>query len=193
MRKKIIIKKIVCSLLAIFLFSSASADTSFNSLKKKQASYLDFFLLKLENKLVNRTSILASQAYATRVQYSNIGIEVNFESDNDKIFINIYAIMDKNRYSKKKYNQKITDCNTVRNLLFYNRYGYTLFRQKRDPNLSEEEMTEIFKSVFLNNLTLNEKEIKFLLERIFVKVTIFHPVSKVELTCKGKINDYELE
>ena len=101
--------------------------------------------------------------------------------------------MDKVRYSKKKYKQKLSDCNQIRNLLFYKKYGYSVFRQKRDPNLSEEVMVDIFKESFLSNTSLSEKDIKLLLERMDVRISIYHPVDKIELTCKGKINDYELK
>ena len=55
---------------------------------------------------------------ATRVQYSDVGTQVNLDNKKEEIFINIYAIMDKNRYSKKRYEQKLSDCNQVRNLIF---------------------------------------------------------------------------
>ena len=177
----------------ILITSSSFADSSFEILKKKQTPFLDFFLLKLENKLMNRSRILDTQAYAVRVQYSNVGIDVDLDNKDDKIYINIYAIMDKNRYRKKKYRQKLSDCNQVRNLLFYKKYGYTTFKQKRDPNLSEGIMTDIFKESFLNNISLSEKEVKLLLDKMNVIVTIYHPVDKTELTCKGKVNDYELK
>ena len=31
-----------------------------------------------------------------------------------------------------------------------------------------------------------------LMDKMYVKITILHPVNKTELTCSGKINDYEL-
>ena len=67
--------------------------------------------------------------------------------------------MNKMRYSKKKYIQKISDCNQVRNLMFYRKSGYKFFSQKRDPSLSQDIMENIFEEVFLNNLSLSEKEI----------------------------------
>ena len=88
-------------------------------LENKKVSFFDFFLLKFENTLSKRAQILRRQILATRVQYSNIGIQVEFDSKNEKILIDIYAIMDKARYSKKKYKQKLSDCNQVRNLIFY--------------------------------------------------------------------------
>ena len=101
--------------------------------------------------------------------------------------------MDKMRYQKKKYVQKISDCNQVRNLIFYNKHGYKFFTQKRDPNLSIEKMKSIFKEVFFENLNFNDEEIKFLMKKMFIKITILHPILKKELSCYGKINDYELK
>ena len=54
-------------------------------------------------------------------------------------------------------------------------------------------MEDIFKNVFFHNLKFNEKEIEFLLNKIFVDVTILHPIIKAELSCYGKVNDYELK
>ena len=105
----------------------------------------------------------------------------------------MYAVMDKNRYSKKNYAQKLSDCNQIRNLIFYQRAGYKFFTQKRDPILSKGTMEDIFKEVFFSNISFNEEEIDFLLNKMFVDVTIFHPIKKMELNCSGKVNDYELK
>ena len=117
---------------------------------------------------------------------------MDFDNKKEKITVNIYAIMDKYRYSKKRYEQKLSDCNQVRNLIFYQKHGYKFFTQKRDPALSQGVMKDIFKDAFFNNHSFNEREIKFLLNRMFVNVTIFHPLKKKELSCSGKVNDYEL-
>jgi len=109
---------IILSLFLIFIFTNFSyASQTFKQLENKKVSYLDFFLLKFENTITKRAQILRRQAFATRVQYSNIGIQVNF----------------------------------------------------------------------------NEKEINFLLGKMFVNVTILHPIKKRELSCYGKVNDYELK
>jgi len=185
---------IILSLSLIFFFTDFSyGEQTFKKLENKKVPYLDFFLLKFENTLSKRSRILRSQGFATRVQYSNIGIDVNFDNKKEEIFINIYAIMDKHRYTQKKYEQKLSDCNQVRNLIFYRKHGYKFFTQKRDPALSEEIMEHIFKEVYFNNISFDEKEINFLLDRMFVNVTILHPVRKIELSCYGKINDYELK
>ena len=169
------------------------SEINFEKLENKKVSFLDFFLLKFENIIVRRTQVLRTQAIPTRVQYSDVGIKVEYDEKEKIILVKIYSIMDRNRYSKKKYKQKLSDCNQVRNLIFYNKTGYKFFTQKRDPYLSEEVMREIFENVFFDNSNFNEKEINFLLANMFVHVTILNPVNKTELTCLGKVNDYELK
>ena len=190
--KKIIINIILSVLLILAVIKPGYAEINFKSFETKKVSYLDFFLLKFENTITKRSRVLKRQLFATRVQYSNIGIQVDFDNKKEKITVNIYAIMDKNRYSKKNYKQKLSDCNQVRNLIFYQKLGYKFFTQKRDPALSQGVMEDIFKEVFFNNINFNEKEINFLLDKMFVNVTIFPPLKKKELFCSGKVNDYEL-
>ena len=185
-------KKIINIFLLFIITSSAYSNESFQQLENKKVSYIDFFLLKFENTINKRAQILSRQAIATRVQYSNLGIQVDFDKKNEKIYINIYAIMDKYRYSKKKYRQKLSDCNQVRNLIFYQSSGYKFFTQKRDPLLSQEAMEDIFVKAFFKNISFTEKEINFLLDKMFVNVTILHPINKKELSCQGKVNQYEL-
>ena len=190
--KKIIINIILSVLLILAVIKPGYAELNFKSFESKKVSYLDFFLLKFENTIAKRSQVLRRQLFATRIQYSNIGIQVDFDNKKEKITVNIYAIMDKNRYSKKNYKQKLSDCNQVRNLIFYQKHGYKFFTQKGDPALSQGVMKDIFKDAFFNNHSFNEREIKFLLNRMFVNVTIFHPLKKKELFCSGKVNDYEL-
>ena len=191
-KKKIIINIILSALLIFAVIKPADAELNFKSFETKKVSYMDFFLLKFESLLIRRSQALRKQLFATRVQYSNIGIQVDFDNKREKISVNIYAIMDRNRYSKKKYEQKLRDCNQVRNLIFYQRHGYKFFTQKRYPTFSQGVMEDIFKEVFFKNLSFNEEEMKFLLNKMFVNVTILHPIKKRELSCSGKVNDYEL-
>ena len=191
-KKKIIINIILSALLIFAVIKPADAELNFKSFETKKVSYMDFFLLKFESLLIRRSQALRKQLFATRVQYSNIGIQVDFDNKKEKISINIYAIMDRIRYKKKNYIQKLSDCNQVRNLIFYQKHGYKFFTQKRDPAFSESVMEDIFKRVFFDNLSFNKKEKNFLLSKMFVDVTIFHPVTKKELSCSGKANDYEL-
>ena len=191
-KKKIIINIILSALLIFAVIKPADAELNFKSFETKKVSYMDFFLLKFESLLIRRSQALRKQVIATRVQYSNIGIQVDFDNKKEKISINIYAIMDRIRYKKKNYIQKLSDCNQVRNLIFYQKHGYKFFTQKRDPAFSQDVMEDIFKRVFFDNLSFNEKEKIFLVKKMFVDVTIFHPITKRELSCSGKANDYEL-
>ena len=191
-KKKIIINIILSALLIFAVIKPADAELNFKSFETKKVSYMDFFLLKFESLLIRRSQVLRKQLLATRVQYSNIGIQVDFDNKKEKISINIYAIMDRIRYKKKNYIQKLSDCNQVRNLIFYQKHGYKFFTQKRDPSLTKGVMEDIFKSSFLNNVSLEDKEKEFLMDNMYVHVTIYHPIKKTELSCFGKINDYEL-
>ena len=191
--KKIIIHTVLSVLLIFVVSNSSYADLTFKKLENKKVPFLDFFLLKFETTLIRRSQILRRQVLASRVQYSNINIQVDYDKKREQIFINLYAIMDRDRYSKKRYEQKLSDCNQVRNLIFYQKHGYKFFTQKRDSVFSQEVMEDIFKEVFFNNINFNEKEINFLLDKMFVNVTILHPIKKRELSCYGKVNDYELE
>lgn len=191
--KKMVAHTILSILLIFIVINFSYAELTFKKLENKKVPFLDFFLLKFETTLIGRSQILRGQAIASRVQYSNINIQVDYDKKREQIFINLYAIMDRNRYSKKKYEQKLSDCNQVRNLIFYQRHGYKFFTQKRDPGLSQGIMEDIFKDVFLNNISFNEEEVEFLLDKIFINVTIYHPVKKKELICSGKVNDYELK
>ena len=190
-KKKLII---IIKVTLIFLFNNLSlAETNFETLENKKVSYVDFFLLKYENKLMSRAQVLRAQLFATRVQYSGVSVQVSFDKKREKINTEIYAVMDGNRYSKKEYEQKTRDCNQVRNLILYRKHGYKFFTQKRDPALSKSLMEDIFKNVFFENISFNDEEIKFIIEKMFIKVIVYHPIKKKELTCSGKINDYELK
>ena len=63
------------------------------------------FEVKLETKLIKRAQHLRRQLLVSRVQYSNINIQVDYDEKEGQIFINLYAVMDKNRYKKKIINK----------------------------------------------------------------------------------------
>ena len=179
--------------LTFLLINHSYAEVNFKNLEDKKVPFLDFFLLKFENKLIQRSQFLRRQMVITRVQYSNIGIQANFDDKDKKIYIDVYAVMDRVRYSKKKYKQKLSDCNQIRNLIFYKKHGYKFFTQKRDPKLSKGVMEDIFKEVFFSNLSFNDEERDFLLNNMIINVSILNPITKMELSCSGKVNDYELK
>ena len=180
-------KKII-SIIIFLLFAQLSfANSTFEDLKKKKTSYLDFILLKIEQRLVQRHGLLGTQTFALRVQYQSIVSQVDFSENDSKIIISVTGIMNKKRYEKKKYKPKISDCNILRNLLVYGKYGYNVIFQKRNTYLTNADMEEIFLSRFLNALSLSEKERKFIVDNTLVRVQVIDPVRGNDIFCTGKI------
>jgi len=179
----------------ILLFTTIFAQAStLNELKKnRKTSYLDFILLKIESRLIQRHVLLSSQPIVLRVQYQNIGTQVDFIENESKIVITIMGVMDKKRYSEKKYKPKLADCNVLRNLLLFGKYGYSLLFQKRNRHLTQADMEEIFMSRFLNNLSLSNEEKNDILNNTIVKAQILDPIHGNDFHCSGKVNDDELK
>ena len=181
-------KKIMLLTSIFFFLQTFSIGSEFIKLKKNQnVSYLDFILLKIEGKLVQRHSLLGPQMMPVRVQFQHIGSQVDFNEKESIIIISIRGVMDKARYSKKKYIPKVMDCNILRNLLLYGKQGYNLISQKRNCYLTNADMEEIFISKFLNNLSITEKQKNFILNNTFARVEIIDPVRGNDAFCKGKI------
>jgi len=180
-------KRIVLASILLFFTCSSSADTVFNDLKDKKTSYIDFVLLKIENKLVQRHSLLGAQLVPLRVQFQNIGSQVDFIEKDNKIVISIIGIMDKKRYSSKKYVPKISDCNILRNILMYGKQGYNVIFKKRNSYLTDSIMEEIFTSRFLKNLSLSKEEKNFILTNTSANVQILDPVRGNDISCSGNV------
>ena len=122
-----------------------------------------------------------------RIQFQNVGSQVDFFAKESKIVISIRGVMDKNRYSKKKYIPKLTDCNILRNILLYGKQGYHLILKKRNKFLTDSDMKDIFISRFLNNLTLSDEEKIYITENTFARVQIIDPVRGNDVFCSGNI------
>ena len=181
-------KKIILTIILVLFTQTCLAVSTFDELKKnKKTSYLDFILLKIEQRLIQRHGLLGAQPFALRIQYQSVGSQVDFSEKDSKIIISIIGVMDKKRYSKKKYIPKISDCNILRNILLYGKYGYNMIFQKRNTYLTNVDMEEIFLSRFLNNLTLSEKEKNYILNNTLARVQVIDPVRGNDIYCAGKI------
>ena len=182
-----IYKIILILTILLFVQINLSAST-FDDLRKiKKTSYLDFILLKIENRLIQRHGLLGTQPIALRVQYQSIGSQVDFSEEQSKIIISIIGVMDKQRYSQKKYRPKISDCNILRNMLLYGKYGYNLIFQKRNKYLTSTDMEEIFLTRFLKNISLSDKEKTYILDNTIVKSQVIDPVRGNDIFCTGKV------
>ena len=181
--------KIILTIILLLFAQTALPDSTFDDLKKsKKTSYLDFILLKIEQRLIQRHGLLGPQPVALRIQYQSVWSQVDFFDKESKIVITIAGVMDKKRYSEKKYKPKLSDCNILRNILLFGKYGYNMIFQKRNKYLTNEDMEEIFMSRFLNNLSLSDKEKNYILQNTFAQVEIIDPVRGNDIFCKGKIS-----
>ena len=181
-------KKIALSVFLFLILQTNLSASIFGELEKnKKTSYLDFILLKIENKLIQRHGLLGAQPIAFRIQYQSVGSMVDFSKEESKIIISIIGVMNEKRYKQKKYIPKISDCNILRNILLYGKYGYNVIFQKRNKFLSSAHMEDIFLSRFLNNLSLSEKEKNYILKNTIAKVQIIDPARGNDFFCTGKI------
>ena len=172
----------------VFLTQTVLADSVFIKLKEtRKTSYLDFILLKIEGKLIQRHALLGAQMMPIRVQYQNVGSQVDFHSKDSKLIVSIMGVMDKTRYKNKKYIPKISDCNILRNVLLYGKLGYNLFSLKRNKYLTDADMEDIFISRFLNNLSISDEEKKYIVNNTMTRVQIIDPVRGNDISCKGPI------
>ena len=127
----------ICKILRIFIvlifFTISSSVKSETSLLNQKVSVVDLILLKYEIFLTKNFSRLykGGGTPQTLILYQYIDSTVKYTEENG-FFVNIYAYMDRNRYTiKKKYNPKISDCNAVRNKIFLNKVGYNFLTQKK--------------------------------------------------------------
>ena len=181
-------KKIILTIIFLLFTQTTLAASIFDDLKEnKKTSYLDFVLLKIEQRLIQRHGLLGAQFMAIRVQYQSVGSQVDFSEKDSKIIISIIGVMSKKRYSTKKYTPKISDCNILRNILLYGKYGYNMIFQKRNRYLTNTDMEEIFLSRFLHNLSISDKEKEFIINNTLARVQVIDPVRGKDIVCEGKI------
>ena len=82
-------KKIILTIIFLLFTQTTLAASIFDDLKKnKKTSYLDFILLKVEQRLIQRHGLLGAQPIALRVQYQSIGSQVEFIEKDSNLPIN---------------------------------------------------------------------------------------------------------
>jgi len=170
--------------LFVIVFSASSSDLE--KIISKKVSYLDFILLKLERKIDNNTTRLVTESiFVSRLQYEKIISKVIYFKKEDKIKIDMIAILNKKRYKDKKYKPKVIDCNIFKNIIMYNKYGYNIFTQKKNNYLTEDMKDKILNDEFFNNLSLSKETIKKLIKNINFHINIVHPKDDKSIKCYG--------
>jgi len=176
----------------IFLFTNRIfASDLKKTFENKNISYLEFIFSQIDNKLVIKKNILTRRTgVQLHILYSAIDHKMEVNNKN-QIQIYMKAFMNKDRYLKKIYKPKNSDCNVVRNKIFFNKYGYG-FLQKKNKVLNTKTMKEIFVNDFLSFLRLNENEKNILFSNIYLKVQIISPIKNHNITCSGNLFQQEL-
>ena len=145
----------------------------------------DLFFLKNVSKIVNNSSI------KVMIYYQSLDYVVKIK-DNQEVDVTVNAIMDTNRYKKKKYVPKISDCNVVRNQLVAGKYGYSLFTLKKNYSVTESLLREKIKDNVYNFSGINDKDTERLINSTNIYINIIHPQPVYNFTCSGKITQLEL-
>ena len=186
--------KILRTLIVVILFTISSSVKSEINLLDSKVSAVDLILLKYEIFLTKNFNRLykGGGIPQTIILYQYIDSTVKYTEENG-FFVNIYAYMDRSRYTKKKkYSPKISDCNAVRNKIFLNKIGYDFLTQKRNNFVSESELTDIIASRILSVSGISVEDKERLINDTQIEIEIIHPNKFNSIKCKGKINQVEL-
>ena len=187
-----ICRKVFFSVLTIFFFLTSNIKAE-NNLNNINLTISDLILMKYEIFfLKNQSRVINTKSIGLMVKYQSINYEFKIDRKNNTNII-INAIMDKNRYlKKKKYKPRISDCNIVRNKIVANKFGYSPITLKPNYSVTEDVLFEYIKNNIFNIQNLNEDEIKHLINKTNIKINIIHPISKFNINCSGKLSDAEL-
>tara|TARA_B100000963_G_scaffold307560_1_gene282635 strand:- start:54 stop:629 length:576 start_codon:yes stop_codon:yes gene_type:complete len=186
--------KVLRILIVIIFFTFSSSVKSEINLLDEKVSLADFILLKYEIFLTKNFNRLYKGGGTPRtiILYQYIHSTVKY-TEEDGFFVNIYAYMDKSRYTnKQKYKPKISDCNAVRNKIFLNKAGYSLLTQKKNNFVSESALTDIISRRILSLSGFSAKDKERLINNTQIEIEIIHPNKFDSIKCRGKINQVEL-
>ena len=172
----------------LFLIFFTNVEASKFSLDQNYISLKDFILLKYEMFIQQNLKNIFKGGGVMSVKYQKISYDVKIDKD-DNILINIDAEMDKKRYTSKKYFPRSKDCNQIRNKIFTNKYGYSLFSQKLNNLVNENSLSESINEKILNISSLDDAFKSRILDKTKIKIKIFHPNIEKNISCSGKITN----
>ena len=179
-------------LLILIFFQTQTCASSFEEIAKSKVSIIDLVIFKIETFMIkNKQRMFVQDPF--KILYQEIGINVKYV-DKEKIHISVLGVMDKARYKKtKRYTPNIKDCNVMRNKIFYNKYGYSPIRRKKTLDLDENYMKTFLEENVFNLNSLDKKKIDFLIDNTYIEILIAHPLPRYNISCTGKLTDFELE
>ena len=185
-------KQFIYTLLLSFIFNISILHAKNIDLSGKFIPLKDFILLKYDLFINNNLNNLIVGGGVSHISYESIQYDVSLDKKNN-IHIDFNAIMNKKRYTAKKYTPKLSDCNQVRNKIFLNKSGYSFFKQTFNYMVNKDVLSSAVYKNILNISTLDNNLRKQILENTFVKVEIIHPKSEKNMVCSGKLISAELK
>ena len=175
----------------IIFISFINVHAKTDTLDNKFLPLKDFIILKFDLFIQKNIRNLVQGGGVAAVSYQSVNYNVNMVKNND-IFISIDAIMNKKRYTSKKYYPKIKDCNQIRNKIFVNKYGYSTFKQKFNNLVNEDILINKINDNILNISLLNDDSKNKILNKTRIKINIIHPTIERNISCSGKLVDTKL-
>ena len=179
-------------IIIIFLLSFFNTKADLNELDKNYIPLKDFIFLKYDLFIQKNLVSVIKGGGIIGIAYQNINYELKFKKNNSLI-ITFNAVMNKKRYKSKKYFPKTKDCNQIRNKIFTNKYGYSLFSQKTNNLVDKDLISNSITNNILNITNLEDDLKKEIVEKTEIKINILHPDAQHNLICYGKITDLELK
>ena len=178
----------------VILFFSIFFNVNANevNLEKKFPSLKDFLILKFDLYFKENIGRVYKGGGFTSVAYQKIDYEIKI-NDDDEIKILLNAVMDKKRYSSKKYYPKLKDCVQIRNKILVNKTGYSFIKQELNNLVNSESLSKDLNEKVLNISSLSDALKQKILEKTVVKINVIHPKLEKNISCGGKLTDTELK
>tara|TARA_B100000575_G_scaffold272381_1_gene254435 strand:- start:38 stop:601 length:564 start_codon:yes stop_codon:yes gene_type:complete len=178
--------KFLFKLFFVLIFSSNVFAQKID-LSNVNISVRDLILLKYDLFfLKNKQRLVTSQVVRLMVDYQYVNFNLEVDEDN-KFFLRITAVMNKQRYKQKRYYPKNSDCNIVRNKLFLNKYGYSFWKRKPSYAFDEDDLRDVLINQIYKSDNLTKKQLSQLVDQTSIEIEIIHPRIEKSITCKGKI------
>ncbi len=180
------IKKLL--LISFFTFLTFNSFAQTSSLNGKFVPLKDFLILKFDLFIKENIKNIFQGGGMTHIAYQKIKYDITI-NDKDEITILIDAIMNKKRYSTKRYYPKLKDCIQVRNKLITNKFGYSFLKQSFNNLVNTETLSSKISENILNVSSLNQDQKRKITNEANININILHPKSEKSISCDGKLTE----
>ena len=180
------IKKIF--LIILFLLNISNLEAQSQKFNNKFVPLKDFLILKFDLYFKENSQNLFRGGGITHIAYEKFDYEISV-NEKEHFFISINAIMDRKRYSSKRYYPKLRDCVQVRNKLIEDKFGYSFIKQRFNNLVNNETLFNSINRSILNISSLDNGLKKEIIDNIEVEINILHPQLDKSVSCEGKLID----